>query len=840
MLAAMDGDTRRRFKSLLLDLPFWTEQRKRAEFVTDVFYGHEIQKQFRSDGDGSVVAGELLDLCIGYDAPAESGDAPLCALLAGIREHNLAAGARAGVVADLARHLGCASRKPAWPHDPYPGLLAFDYWQAPIFFGRAVETRELLRRLETDQGRRFLLVTGASGSGKSSLVRAGVWAALTQGTVSNMPGSGDWLITAMFPAEQKEQDGSADPFRALTSSLRQHPRLGWVYPGDESEKLRVNRAAAFADLLRRALEGFPTNAEWLLILDQMEELFTPACEASREAFLDLLLAAAELPRFRVIATVRSDFFPSCEAHDGLHAVLNNPFGHYSAKAPGPRALGRMVSGPVEEVKFATPIALDPVLADRMVDDAVSEPGGLALLAFALKDLYEQCRQSGRMDLAVYEGPSFGGLKGVIQRRADRALERAGADGRAALPRVFSRLLTVRPDGTATRRREDKRLWAGDAPAEALLAEFTRRDTRLLIVGPDDRPTVEVAHEALLREWPTLVTWIEERREALRLCDKIQEETRTWVRQARPTTLLWKHELLEDRRRLLAEADLLADLERDPDIADFLIPEADWLLAELVCGITDHPSREAIGMRLSEIGDPRPGVGLREDGLPDILWCAIPDGEVEVEGHGRFQVHRCNIAAYPVTYAQYKAFLEAKDGYRSKRWWQDLHHEPEPGRQLRAYASYPADNVSWYQATAFCRWLSSRLDFEVRLPDEWEWQWAAQSARRDFSYPWGPQWCEGLANTNEAGIGRTTAVGMYPGGQSLQGIDDLAGNVWEWCRNQLNNPRKTGPGGDGSRVLRGGSWNDNQDNARADYRNVNHPVNRNDHYGFRVLCASPIR
>ncbi|MFY9974772.1 MAG: hypothetical protein WAK53_10985, partial [Chromatiaceae bacterium] len=122
----MDRDTRNRFKALLLDLPFWAEQRKRAAFVTDIFYGHEIKGRFIADGDGDVVAGELLDLCTGYDAPTERGEAPLCALLTGIREHNLADGARAGLVADLSRRVGCASAKPAWPHDPYPGLMAFD------------------------------------------------------------------------------------------------------------------------------------------------------------------------------------------------------------------------------------------------------------------------------------------------------------------------------------------------------------------------------------------------------------------------------------------------------------------------------------------------------------------------------------------------------------------------------------------------------------------------------------------------------------------------------------------------------------------------------------------
>jgi len=206
---------RNRFKTLLLDLPFWSRERERAAFVADALWGHDIARTFVAEGEPPTVAGELLNLCAGYDAPTESGTTPLCALLAEIRERGLTAGARGGTVETLARALGCESRKPAWPHDPYPGLLALDHWQAPIFFGRTVEIRELLRRLTSGQGRRFLLVTGASGSGKSSLVRAGLWAALAEGKVPDLPGSADWLVTAMFPAEQ-----GGDPFCALANSLK--------------------------------------------------------------------------------------------------------------------------------------------------------------------------------------------------------------------------------------------------------------------------------------------------------------------------------------------------------------------------------------------------------------------------------------------------------------------------------------------------------------------------------------------------------------------------------------------------------------------------------------------
>ncbi len=351
--------------------------------------------------------------------------------------------------------------------------------------------------------------------------------------------------------------------------------------------------------------------------------------------------------------------------------------------------------------------------------------------------------------------------------------------------------------------------------------------------------IEVAHEALLREWPKLAGWIGQRREAFRLADRVRTEANAWRdggparRHRRP----WAADVIEDARARLAQAGLLEHLQDDPDVKRLLTPEVEWILEELRWDATTHTRRRDIGQRLAEIGDPRHGVGVIE-GLPDILWRPIPGGEVEIEGHGRFVVAPFRMAAFPITFAQFRAFLEAKDGYDNRRWWEDLKHEPPDPAWQSPLANHPVTDVSWCDATAFCRWFTEKLRLEVRLPGEQEWQWAAQSAKEGFHYAWGADWQAGLANTRESDINRTTAVGMYPQGDSRQEASDLAGNVEEWCRNEYANPKRIDPGGEESRVLRGGSWFFDRDYARADYRDDNPPDFRFFNFGFRVVVSSP--
>ncbi len=865
----MDKPTRDDFKTLLLDQPFWADERERRAFLHDLFTGHPILNKLQIHGPPGVVASELLDLCDSFDAYLVGDRSPCCAVIAAIRAEGKTGGGETGTALTRIEPAICTKppdeTKPRWDRPPYPGLVFFDRQDAPIFFGREAETRELVDVLNTEQGRRFLIVTGASGSGKSSLVRAGLWAWLAQGKVPQIPNSASWLITAMTPS-----DWGDDPLRALIASVDRakseqgNQDLSWLFhPGREYKHLQPVHDMQpcqyplenFLALIEHLLQQRP-GAEWLLILDQMEELFTPEFAQIKEGFLDLLWEASKGSDFRIIATVCADFLSHCINHPGLCGVLNRG-GQFSVGRPHRLALERMVAGPVTDVELirrnaqgvetTLTLELDPDLAPCIAAEAMDQEGGLALMAFALREHYDACMgcsRTRRLDLKTYVDPAFGGLGGAIARRADEVLDRFGDKAQKALFRLFALLVYVREQGgVATRRIEPLDTWAADSTALDLIEAFTSARLFVKRGRQDEIPSVEVAHEALLREWPKLVEWIADKQEALRLRDRVVREAKTWATKGRPDFQLWRHELLDPARALLEEAGLLIDLESNHDIEDFLIPESDRLEAELLCNTTDHPRREQIGVRLSEIGDTRRGVGVI-DGVLDILWCPIPAGKVMIEEqeqkHTLFEVSSFQMSAYPITHAHYQVFLQANDGYRSDDWWTDLEKQPEPGSQLRPYASYPADNVSWYDATAFCRWLSARLGFDVWLPNEWEWQWAAQSARDDFVYPWGPQWQAGVANTYESGIGRTTAVGMYPGGRSEQGVYDLAGNVWEWCRNLYADPRRAEPKSDASRGLRGGSWYFNRGPARAGARSLDHPDGRADGHGFRVVFCSPIR
>lgn len=235
-------------------------------------------------------------------------------------------------------------------------------------------------------------------------------------------------------------------------------------------------------------------------------------------------------------------------------------------------------------------------------------------------------------------------------------------------------------------------------------------------------------------------------------------------------------------------------------------------------------------------------------LAHLHWCNIPEGETIISQGNRkvkYWLEAFRISRYPITHAQFQSFIEADEGYRSERWWQFSdeartwhQHQPHPVNARFPYENHPRELVSWFEAMAFCGWLSELMQFEVRLPSEQQWQRAAQGDEERI-YPWGIQFQARRCNCAEANHQQTTAVDAHPDGASPFAVEDLVGNVWEWCENEspplaeeilLNPPSR--------RMLRGGSFLSTSERLSIAAVQTLLPGKRAATVGFRVAATHP--
>lgn len=231
-----------------------------------------------------------------------------------------------------------------------------------------------------------------------------------------------------------------------------------------------------------------------------------------------------------------------------------------------------------------------------------------------------------------------------------------------------------------------------------------------------------------------------------------------------------------------------------------------------------------GTALGYLGDPRPGVSDKPMMIP------IPAGEFrcgDSEDDVFEQVKDFHIGLYPVTNAQYKAFVDATEHavpFVERDWAYPYNWDTEKRIYPEGKANHPVVLVDWDDAQSYCEWLSDQTGKKVRLPSEVEWE---KAARGDdgWEYPWGGGFDPDKANTSEAGIKMTTPVGVYPDGASFHGVLDCAGNVLEWTTDEYEG---------GGAVLRGGSWSHNQFDARCTARARYFRSQRENFIGFRVV------
>ncbi|PWQ96053.1 SUMF1/EgtB/PvdO family nonheme iron enzyme [Leucothrix pacifica] len=297
--------------------------------------------------------------------------------------------------------------------------------------------------------------------------------------------------------------------------------------------------------------------------------------------------------------------------------------------------------------------------------------------------------------------------------------------------------------------------------------------------------------------------------------------------------------------------LAAEIARDQGY----LPQKETLFADYrerwQTAITDverypHPhERHAISTVLAWLEwDNRAGIGLNEQGLPDIHWLEVPEGEfIYGEGDAQQTLHLDTfyVSQYPVTNAQFKVFVES-GAYDDPQWWEGLEKEDEPPEHAWTESNRPVDSVNWYDAIAYCRWLSAQTGLDIQLPTEQHWEKMARGPE-GLEYPWGKDYVSGNANINEGSKGKyclreTSAVGMYARVHSPFQAMDTSGNVWEWCINKYDDSEVTTiDRSDDWRVVRGGAWNSDPEGCRSAFRYFWRPQSRGNFLGFRLLCFS---
>lgn len=425
------------------------------------------------------------------------------------------------------------------PSNPYRGLAAFGEADRAVFFGRDDVVDELVNRLsDRDQGR-IVTVIGASGSGKSSLVRAGLVPRLREGA---LPGSEEWLIATMVPG--------TDPFAELEAALLS------IATGDAFAD-----RAELDDIARIVRSAVPSGQTVLLVIDQLEELFTVADDEPARSFLTGLVDALSDPalNLRVAATLRADYYDRPLRHHDFGRLLRD-----GAVTIVGMSAAELESAIVQPAAIAG-VEVEPALATQLVADTIDRPGALPLLQFTMTELYE--RRSGRvMALASYQ--ELGAVDQALADRADALYGQLPVEDRALAERMFLRLVAVDESGTASRRRIARsELGALDERGGNMEALVNRcANARLLTLDRDPQtraPTVELAHEALIRHWPRLAGWIADAGAGLRLQRQVADAAAAWDTQGRDNGDVYRGLRLETALQWAAEDPSAASsLERE--------------------------------------------------------------------------------------------------------------------------------------------------------------------------------------------------------------------------------------------------------------------------------------
>ena len=441
-----------------------------------------------------------------------------------------------------------------WAKAPFRGLESYEFEHAQIFFGRDEVIGAALLRLIANAraGRPFLLVLGASGSGKSSFVKAGMVPRLLG--PQRVPGVAFLRRVVFRPSDVLARE---DLFDALARRLTEREAEGTGVPELLGTSMLVQEFAGhlreasrhphmplamvldqLAELARS--EGRMLRYEQgmlLLVIDQLEELFTgervPPEERGR--FVQLLVGLVRSGRVWVIATMRADFWHRAAETPDLIRLADSE-GRLDLLPPTPSEVSRMIRGPAEAaaIHFETHASSGIPLNDVIAEAAAGEPGVLPLLSYLLDQLYQRdIKETGGDTLTYASYEAFGGLKGAIATRAEAVLERCAPEDRQALGSVLFSLVEIGAAESNVERAIARRVplstFPACSPQRRLVEALLDPGARLLVSDTEKggSPTVRVAHEALISRWTQARDFVQSNAEALKIRHRIEERYAVW-------------------------------------------------------------------------------------------------------------------------------------------------------------------------------------------------------------------------------------------------------------------------------------------------------------------------
>ena len=725
------------------------------------------------------------------------------------------------------------------PPCPYPGMIPFSEDDSGRFFGRDKEVQSLLERLRLHP---FLTVIGPSGSGKSSLVFAGLIPALRK---SGLFGPGGWLVRTLRPGET--------PLAALATALG----------GDPADPARA---------VSVLLATEPNARRLLLVVDQFEELFTLAGQDAMP-FQETLLRLAETPNCYVVLTIRADFYPDLMATPLWREIQAHRIEVLPLDEDG---LRQAIVKPAEDVG----VFVAGGLVEQLVADAVGEPGMLPLLQETLVLLWERLERRF-LPLSAYKALGDArrtGLQVAMARRADAALAELSPEQQAIARRIFLRLVQFGEGRADTRRQQPVAalLAAGDEP---FLFEQTLRhltDNRLLTPSSEKEGAgrqVDIAHEALITGWPTLQEWLAERREVEQTRRRLEAKAAEWVRLGRGSGgLLDEVALLEAERWLTS-----------PDAADLGYSETLPALVQASRATIEEAKREKEAARQRELEQTRALVEVERQraeaqsraarrlrwlvALLALLALVAPGiwsyrqvlrlmarGEMVLLSGGHATIGSAEEVAFddetPIWSTDVAPFKIER--FEVSNWQYRLCvragacTEPQDTSSYKrnGLSDYPVVTVTAFQAAAYCRWL------ERRLPSEVEWEWAARGPE-GYAWPWGdvpPDEERINISFGPSGEESLHEVDSHRTGATPDGVFNLTGNVMEWTASpyQLypNDPQTLWDGNPSTApvelVIRGGSFMTSLHQARPTARLRAKPSGQREDLGFRCVQSTPQR